>query len=220
MFLMWASNKGLKKASVFMPFWIILVKVELVWKRQGFFFSTLQSLVPLHYVEKCSDSVQVMPSTELSDLQSCQPNLVIPSQSHYLLIIWVLNKNDDPLFLSGQTRFLQDKRWIALNGLLSVLDHRRPGGDAEEGEGAGGGQEEAGADQTAAVQVSAQRAPRGQQLIRHSAEGGATVAKGAGAGACVFCNLWNCVGPGGTPEPGSTKPITCAAVVAAATRSL
>lgn len=73
-----------------------------------------------------------------------------------------------------------------MNEPLSVLDHRRPGGDAEEGEGAGGGQEEAGADQTAAVQVSAQRAPRGQQLIRRSAEGGATVVKGAGLGRVCF----------------------------------
>lgn len=43
-------------------------------------------------------------------------------------------------------------------------DHCGSGGDAEEGEGAGGRQEETGSDQTAAVQVPAQRAARRQQL--------------------------------------------------------
>lgn len=50
---------------------------------------------------------------------------------------------------------------------LTCPDHCSPGGDAEEGARAGRGQEEAGSDQTATVQVSAQRTARGQQLNTH-----------------------------------------------------
>lgn len=50
--------------------------------------------------------------------------------------------------------------------ILSVCpDYCGPGGDAEEGERAGGGPEETGSDPAAAVQVPAQRTTRGQQLI-------------------------------------------------------
>lgn len=41
-------------------------------------------------------------------------------------------------------------------------DHCSPGGDAEKGARAGRSEEETGSDQTAAVQVSAQRTARGQ----------------------------------------------------------
>lgn len=51
-------------------------------------------------------------------------------------------------------------------GLSSACpDHRCAGGDVEEGAGAGGSQEEARADPSAAVQVPAQRAEGGQQLM-------------------------------------------------------
>lgn len=41
-------------------------------------------------------------------------------------------------------------------------DHCSSGGDAQEGEGAGGSQKEAGHDPTAAVQIPAVRAARGR----------------------------------------------------------
>ena len=44
-------------------------------------------------------------------------------------------------------------------------DHCSPGGDAEKRERAGRSPKETGSDQTAAVQVPAQRTTRGQQLI-------------------------------------------------------
>lgn len=54
--------------------------------------------------------------------------------------------------------------WCFIGALTDccVADHRRSGGDAAERKGAGRGQEEAGHDQTAAVQVPALRAAGGR----------------------------------------------------------